>query len=238
MMMKKNIFVLLLGLYGSSVFAGLDFDPVQLYLKENSRQRSATITMTSNDVPEEKIFEMSAVKWSQNDQGEDVFEPDHNILINPKNFVIKPNNKQIIRVGFAQPLANEDLKNEQTWRIFFKEVTPVVEQTGMTFLFNVSVPFFVGKQEKADLAIQAKQANKDLVINIKNNANSHIQITKLEILDLSKKSVAEKSEMKYLLKGQNHDFNLGSVNLGDLSKYKLMIFTDKSELPLEMKIKG
>ena len=181
---------------------------------------------------------MSAVKWFQNDKREDVLEPDHNILINPKNFVIKPESKQIVRVGFTQPLTSEDLQNEQTWRIFFKEVTPVVEQTGMTFLFNVSVPFFVGKQDKADLVVQAKQADKNLIINLKNNANSHIQISKLEILDANKKSVALKSEMKYLLKGQKHDFDLGTINLGDLSQYKLMIFTDKSDLPLEMKIKG
>ncbi|AYO55604.1 fimbrial biogenesis chaperone [Acinetobacter wuhouensis] len=236
--MNKIIFTLLLGLYSAPVLAGLDFDPVQMYLKENSRQRSATITLSSKDVPQEKIFEMSAMKWTQNDKGEDVLEPDHNILINPKNFVIKPESKQIVRVGFTQPLTSEDLQNEQTWRIFFKEVTPVVEQTGMTFLFNVSVPFFVGKQDKADLVVQAKQANKNLIINLKNNANSHIQISKLEILDANKKSVALKSEMKYLLKGQKHDFDLGTINLGDLSQYKLMIFTDKSDLPLEMKIKG
>ncbi|RZG74490.1 molecular chaperone [Acinetobacter sp. WCHAc060025] len=236
--MNKIIFTLLLGLYSAPVLAGLDFDPVQMYLKENSRQRSATITLSSKDVPQEKIFEMSAMKWTQNDKGEDVLEPDHNILINPKNFVIKPESKQIVRVGFTQPLTSEDLQNEQTWRIFFKEVTPVVEQTGMTFLFNVSVPFFVGKQDKADLVVQAKQADKNLIINLKNNANSHIQISKLEILDANKKSVALKSEMKYLLKGQKHDFDLGTINLGDLSQYKLMIFTDKSDLPLEMKIKG
>lgn len=236
--MKKILLTLLLGLYNFPVLAGLDFDPVQMYLKDNSRQRSATITLSSNDVPQEKIFEMSAVKWTQNEKGEDVYALDNNILINPKNFVIKPNSKQIIRVGFAQPLTNDDLKNEQTWRVIFKEVTPVVEQTGMTFLFNVSVPLFVGKQEKADLAIQTRQTDKNLIINIKNKANSHIQISKLEILDVSKKEVVVKSEMKYLLKGQSHDFDLGQVNLGDLSKYKLMIYTDKSELPMEMKIKG
>ena len=134
--------------------------------------------------------------------------------------------------------ATKPLKIEKTWRIIFKEVTPVVEETGVTFLFNVSIPFFVGKQEKADLAIHAKQSNKNLILNVKNNANSHIQITKLEILDANKKEIAVKSEMKYLLKGQNHDFDIGLVNLGDLSQYKLMIFTDKSDLPLEMKIKG
>lgn len=236
--MKKILSILLMGLYSLPAFAGLDFDPIQLYLKENSRQRSATITMSSSDVPQEKIFEMSAVQWSQNEKGEDVYVPDNNILINPKNFVIKPNSKQVIRIGFAQTLSADELKAEKTWRVIFKEVTPVVEQTGMTFLFNVSVPFFVGKQEKADLAIQSKQVNKKIVINIKNNANSHIQISKLELVDANKKEVAVKSEMKYLLKGQNHDFDLGLLNIGDLTKYKLMIYTDKSELPMEMNIKG
>lgn len=236
--MNKILPILLFGLYAMPAFAGLNFDPVQMYLKENSRQRSTTVTIISTEDPKERIFEMSAVQWTQNEQGEDVHVPDDNILINPKNVVIKPNSKQIVRVGFAQPLISDELKVEKTWRIIFKEVTPVVEETGVTFLFNVSIPFFVGKQEKADLAIQAKQSNKNLILNVRNNANSHIQITKLEILDANKKEIAVKSEMKYLLKGQNHDFDIGSVNLGDLSQYKLMIFTDKSDLPLEMKIKG
>ena len=236
--MNKILPISLFGLYAMPAFAGLNFDTVQMYLKENSRQRSTTVTIISTEDPKERIFEMSAVQWTQNEQGEDVHVPDDNILINPKNVVIKPNSKQIVRVGFAQPLISDELKIEKTWRIIFKEVTPVVEETGVTFLFNVSIPFFVGKQEKADLAIQAKQSNKNLILNVRNNANSHIQITKLEILDANKKEIAVKSEMKYLLKGQNHDFDIGSVNLGDLSQYKLMIFTDKSDLPLEMKIKG
>ncbi len=236
--MNKILLILLCGLYGGPVFAGLNFDPVQMYLKENSRQRSTTVTMISTEDPKERIFEMSAVKWTQNEKGEDVHVPDENILINPKNFVIKPNSKQIVRVGFAQPLTSDELKIEKTWRVIFKEVTPVVEQTGVTFLFNVSIPFFVGKQEPTDLAIQAKQVDKNLILNVKNNANSHVQITKLEIQDANKKEIAAIDEMKYLLKGQNQDFDMGSIKLGDLSQYKLMIFTDKSDLPLEMKIKG
>ncbi len=57
-----------------------------------------------------------------NAQGEDVLEPEQDILINPKNFVLQPNAQQVIRVGFSRPLSKEEMAQEKTWRIVFKEI--------------------------------------------------------------------------------------------------------------------
>ena len=106
-----------------------------MYLGDKARQRSATVVMEATDLTEPKSFEMSAYKWSQNAQGEDVLEPEQDILINPKNFVLQPNAQQVIRVGFSRPLSKEEMAQEKTWRIVFKEIAPVVEEDALRFLF-------------------------------------------------------------------------------------------------------
>ena len=118
-----------------AVYANLVISPTQMYLGDKARQRSATVVMEATDLTEPKSFEMSAYKWSQNAQGEDVLEPEQDILINPKNFVLQPNAQQVIRVGFSRPLSKEEMAQEKTWRIVFKEIAPVVEEEALRFLF-------------------------------------------------------------------------------------------------------
>lgn len=236
--MIKKILILVIGLCSISANAGLKFTPIQLYINEEIRQRSATITLESTGITDSKIFEVSAVKWTRNEKGEDIFEKDNNILINPKNFVIKPESKQVVRIGFSQPIANMNLKNEQAWRVFFTEVAPVVDKNAVKFLFNVSVPLFVGKQDELKLNIQPDYKNNELFLNIKNNSNSHVQITKLTLLNEKKEEVVSKSDMRYMFSGEGYSFNMGNISSIDLQKYKLEVTTDKNSSPVEVEIKG
>ena len=236
--MNKLFNVLVLGtvLLSPNIYAGLKISPIQLYISEKTRQRSATITLESSGLKEAKIFEMSAVKWTQNDKSEDVFEPDPTILINPKNFVIQPESKQIVRVGFTQPLAAIVGPQEKTWRIIFSEVPAVAKETSVSFLFNISVPLFLGNQDKDKLDIKTAYNQDNLVMNVKNDSSSHLQIFKIRIIDANQKEVAISNEMKYLLHGQQYTFNFGNVKLSNSTQYTLKIDTDKYEKPLEMKL--
>ncbi|WP_010112725.1 molecular chaperone [Acinetobacter sp. P8-3-8] len=236
--MNKLFNVLVLGtvLLSPNIYAGLKISPIQLYISEKTRQRSATITLESSGLKEAKIFEMSAVKWTQNDKSEDVFEPDPTILINPKNFVIQPESKQIVRVGFTQPLAAIVGPQEKTWRIIFSEVPAVAKETSVSFLFNISVPLFLGNQDKDKLDIKTAYNQDNLVMNVKNDSSSHLQIFKIRIIDANQKEVAISNEMKYLLHGQQYTFNFGNVKLSNSTQYTLKIDTDKDEKPLEMKL--
>ena len=181
--MNKLFNVLVLGtvLLSPNIYAGLKISPIQLYISEKTRQRSATITLESSGLKEAKIFEMSAVKWTQNDKSEDVFEPDPTILINPKNFVIQPESKQIVRVGFTQPLAAIVGPQEKTWRIIFSEVPAVAKETSVSFLFNISVPLFLGNQDKDKLDIKTAYNQDNLVMNVKNDSSSHLQLSLIHI---------------------------------------------------------
>lgn len=218
-----------------TIYAGLKITPIQLYISDVKKQRSATVTLDYSESDQAKIFEVSAVKWGQNAEGEDVLEPDNSVVINPKNFVLQPNSKQIVRVGFTQMQAP---KKEETWRIIFNEIAPTVKESKVNFLFNISVPLFVGVQEKVKLNFNPIYNGSQLSLNVKNNTNTHVQIKKITILDDKKKEVAVTTDMKYLLNNQQQKFNFGEIKLGDFNKYKLIIETDRSELPMEFNLSG
>ncbi|WP_166169225.1 fimbria/pilus periplasmic chaperone [Acinetobacter sp. SA01] len=218
-----------------TIYAGLKITPIQLYISDVKKQRSATVTLDYSESDQAKIFEISAVKWGQNAEGEDVLEPDNSVVINPKNFVLQPNSKQIVRVGFTQMQAP---KKEETWRIIFNEIAPTVKESKVNFLFNISVPLFVGVQEKVKLNFNPVYNGSQLSLNVKNNTNTHVQIKKITILDDKKKEVAVTTDMKYLLNNQQQKFNFGEIKLGDFNKYKLIIETDRSELPMEFNLSG
>jgi fimbrial chaperone protein len=218
-----------------TIYAGLKITPIQLYISDVKKQRSATVTLDYSESDQAKIFEVSAVKWGQNAEGEDVLEPDNSVVINPKNFVLQPNSKQIVRVGFTQMQAP---KKEETWRIIFNEIAPTVKESKVNFLFNISVPLFVGVQEKVKLNFNPVYNGSQLSLNVKNNTNTHVQIKKITILDDKKKEVAVTTDMKYLLNNQQQKFNFGEIKLGNFNKYKLIIETDRSELPMEFNLSG
>ena len=233
----KIFSIIILFLVGLQMtWAGLSVGPIKLYI-DKKQQRSTIVTLTSSEIPDAKIFEASAVKWTQNEKGEDILEPATDIIINPKNFVIKPDSSQVVRVGFrTQP--NVD-GAEDTWRLVFHEVKPVNRDVdSLDFLWNISVPLFVGKQLPVNLKITPAINSGTTVLNILNDANSHVQINKISIIDENKKEIASNNQMKYLLAKKSFQFDFGNMSIKDWHKYKLLITTDKQENPLEFKVQG
>ncbi len=127
-----------------------------------------TVTLEAQDIETPKQFEMQAYKWTQNQQGEDVLELDSNILLNPKIFVIKPNTQQMVRVGFLQPLSKVDMEKERAWRIVFKEIPSAVEPNAVHFMFNISLPLFVGKQHEHSVNVQPSYIHDNLFLTVQN----------------------------------------------------------------------
>ena len=232
---------LLIGAVFSSIFsvsaalhAGLKVTPIQLCVAEKNNQRSATVTFDYSGSDAIKIFEATAVKWTQNEKGEDVYIPDPDVLINPRNFVLQPESKQVVRVGFPQPVRAMNLKEEGTWRVIFNETPPVADQNSMNFLFNISMPLFAGEQKSANLAPSISYRGNHLIVTLHNKAMSHIQIKDLAIEDASGKAIASSNNMTYLLANKQNEFDMGQVKLENQKKYTLKINTDKGDKPLEI----
>lgn len=233
--MKKILWILFMFFLSvEKLWADFGVTPTQLYIS-NKQQRSTVVTLSLTEGGEKKTFEASAVKWSQNEKGEDVLVPDPSVIINPKNFVIKPNSEQVVRVGFSQ-LPNLD--KEGSWRVIFREVPPALKSNTVQFMMNLSIPLFVGKQSPIDVKVTPKFDNTSLGLNVKNNADSHLQITEIKILDQKNKEIGVNYDRKYLLTKQENNFKFGQIKSSkDINSYKVLIKTDKSEKPLELQLK-
>lgn len=217
----------------TGVKADVAIDPVQMYILNDTKQKTITLTLESINEAEKKIFEIKAFKWDQNNKGEDVLEKDNTLIINPRNFILKPNGKQVIRVGFNRPIASVlDGREEGAWRIIIEELPQPVKESSITFLMNFNLPLFIGKQDNLKLNFNIE--NDKLVV--KNKAKSHVQISKLQILDSNKKEVFTSNNMKYALEDKNIFYELGGIKINNPQNYFVKLITDKSNDEVELKL--
>lgn len=232
-MRKTTILFFLSFFYFSGGKADVAIDPVQMYIFNDKKQKTTTLTLESINEVEKKIFEVKAFKWDQNDKGEDVLEKDDTLIINPRNFILKPNGKQVIRVGFNRPIVSVlDGREESAWRIVIEELPQPVKESSITFLMNFNLPLFIGKQDNLKLNFNIE--NDKLIV--KNKAESHIQISKLQILDSNKKEVFTSNNMKYALKDKSIFYELEGVKINNPRNYFVKVMTDKSHEEIELKL--
>ncbi|MCW8038713.1 MULTISPECIES: fimbrial biogenesis chaperone [Acinetobacter] len=232
--MKKNLLVFMTSLlFAIKAFAGVSVSPVQMFIDNPNKLKSTTLTLESVDETEKRVFEVKVFKWTQTEQGENVLEPDNNIIINPKNFILQPNKKQAIRVGFTPSAAQGlNVAEEQAWRIIIDEITPVGNQMMVKFLVNFNLPLFVGKQDNLKVNFEVK--NGHLILN--NLANSHVQVTNLKLLDEQRKVIFNNDTMAYVLAKHKIFYDLKNINLTDPKKYSVVLETNNSKKAVEMKL--
>lgn len=230
----KNIsmFLTTFILFISGVQADVSIDPVQMYILNDAKQKTTTLTLESINETEKKLFEVKAFKWDQNKNGEDVLEPEDALIINPRSFILQPNGKQVIRIGFNRPrqsiLAG---KQEGTWRILVEEIPQTVKESSITFLLNFNLPLFIGKQD--DIKLKFNIENDKLIV--LNKANSHIQIANLKIIDSNKKEIFKSDTLGYALANKSLSYDLKGLKIQDLNKYYVKLQTDKSNEMVELK---
>ena len=231
--MKKIIALLVSSMFYMSVSnAGVSVDPDQMYIQNPTKQRTTTLTLESKDETEKRIFEVKAFKWTQKENGENVLEPDNSLIINPKNFILQPNGKQTIRVGFNRPIESIlSGQQEGTWRVIVDEIPQAVKESSVNFLVSFNLPLFVGKQE--DVKLNFNVENNKLIV--KNNAKSHIQIANLKIVDANKKEVFKTETMNYLLANKSASYDLNKIRISNPKNYYVQLFTDKNDKMVELK---
>lgn len=226
----RLILVSLFYLIGKS-YAGVSVDPVQMYILNQNKQKTTTVTLELKDEPDNKIFEVNAFKWTQNEKGEDILELDNSLIINPKNFVLQPDKKQTIRVGFNKPIeAVLNNQQEAAWRIMIDEIPQAVTESSVNFLVSFNLPLFVGKQDDINVKFNIKNNQ----LNMLNQAKSHIQVNNLKIVDSNKKEVFQGGTMTYLLANIRHVFDLNGTKVTDPHKYTVQFFTDKNDNMVEL----
>ena len=107
-----------------------------------------------------------------------------------------------------------------------------VEESSVNFLVSFNLPLFVGKQENINLKFNIE--NNKLIAT--NQANSHIQVNNLALVDANKKVVFKAESMNYLLAKMNYSYALKDTKITDPKKYSVQFFTDKNDDMVELKL--
>ena len=227
---KNGLLFVLLTFIQPVAHADLTISPVQLYISGEREQRSTTANLNTKNEKTDRAYEISVFHWSQDEQGNDVLTADHELVVNPKALILKPDSNKVIRFGFRQPIDAMNLKQEGTWRVKFSEIPSPLQKTGMSIALNFSIPVFVGNGFKSDMAFYlAKDAENKPVLIAKNNGTAHFQMTKFSIQDATNKTLKHVDMMKYVLSGRQVSIPLNGFNTSTIKGLKFVMVSDTSK---------
>ena len=201
-----SLFVFLAGVNVVNA-TNLGVNPVRVTLSD--KQKMSTLTVR-NDGAEPVPMQLEVLNWSK-EEGNDVFTPTRELIVNPPIFTIPAGGSQLIRVGLR---GAPDTQRELTYRIIMQELPPPPDPdfNGTKMLMRVSLPVFVLPKVAAKplLSWQAvRTSDGALKISLTNDGNSHIQIINFS---LTKPGSAQpwitQQTSDYVLIGQSFDWIL------------------------------
>ncbi len=164
-----------------------------------TQQRSAVITV-SNDDSKNIQLRVHAIRWTQNEVGEDQYQPSEDLVFFPKRLEIKPGEQRIIRIGLpAAPLAGK----ERAYRLFVEELPPVElptdGQTKLSVLLSFALPVFVAPvATPAKLDVKSVELSRDgtLSMQMTNIGQSRARISR--VVSEDGKLASESVSSRYL----------------------------------------
>ena len=203
------VFGLFVFLAGANVVnaSNLGLNPVRVTLSDKQKMSSLTVR---NDGAEPVPMQLEVLNWSK-EEGNDVFTPTRELIVNPPIFTIPAGGSQLIRVGLRRA---PDAQRELIYRIFLQELPPPPspEFNGTKMLMRVSLPVFVLPKVAAKPVLRwqaVRTSDGSLKISLTNDGNAHIQIINF---NLSKPGSAQpwitQQTSDYVLIGQSFDWIL------------------------------
>ena len=173
-----------------SAFAGAGefvINPLRVTLDRTTR---ATEIVVRNDDKAPLRLQVEAMRWTQNSQGADEYEPSDGLLYFPRTMEIPPGESRIVRVGVrGAPVSSED-----AYRLFIEELPPAsaaddqAAGTSLRIFLRVGVAVFVAPAQpdrKAEITRLA-MAGRQVEWSVKNVGNVHIRADQIEIAGVSR----------------------------------------------------
>jgi fimbrial chaperone protein len=187
--------------------ANIGVNPVRVTLSEN--QKMGTLTVR-NGGTEPMSMQLEVLNWSQ-EEGNGVFTPTRELIVNPPIFTIPAGGSQLIRVGLRRA---PDAQRELNYRIFLQELPPPPNPdfNGTKMLMRVSLPVFVLPKVTAKPVLRwhaVRTSDGALKISLSNSGNAHIQIANFSLsLPGSAQPWITQQASNYVLIGQSFDWIL------------------------------
>jgi fimbrial chaperone protein len=160
---------------------GLIVSPVSLTIRDGVRTGSIEIR---NPGTERKRFEVAAVSWRQDRDGQPRLSPTTDVFFHPALLDIPPGGKGIVRAGVKSGGA----PTERTYRLIVTELEPPPRAGGagiaaLTMLTRLSVPIFVEpKSPRSEPAVDALRVEaRKIAFSLVNRGNSHYVAKRLSV---------------------------------------------------------
>lgn len=152
--------------------------PIKVFYDAKTRSEVVTV---SNDGDQPLFLDIYAMEWTQDQNGQDIYQPATDLVFFPKHLTIEPKKERVIRTGIKTP----PVSREKTYRLFIKEVPDRSQtaQTSVAIAIQFGVPIFAKPpQEKVTGAItEARIADSSLSLLLENHGNSHFRINTINV---------------------------------------------------------
>lgn len=172
--------------------------PIRVELGTGQSRGALTL---HNDGDSPVTIQVNSVAWSQL-QGEEHYDPTHDVITTPPVFVLAAKSDQIVRVALRR---GADRRRELSYRLFFQEVPQSVDPAfnGLKVALRLSVPVFVapvGTNAASALTWQASSTGPDeLTIRASNTGTAHLQVTDFDVLLGSGEQAVHVNGSRYVL---------------------------------------
>ncbi|HEU0071257.1 MAG TPA: fimbria/pilus periplasmic chaperone [Alphaproteobacteria bacterium] len=197
------LWLLLAALFASHVGGAqagqLKISTVQLRLTDSQPRSSLTLT-NAGALP--TLVHVRVQRWSQTD-GKDHFEPAPEIVVNPPIIQIKPEGRQLVRVGYNGPKGAS--ASEGAYRMFIEEV-PMNNREQVqaieTYL-HINLPVFVGDARGSlkDYALTLVDGPQGPQLRVANSGAAHLRMIAYKLTAQGKDIGFENKRLQYVLPG-------------------------------------
>lgn len=175
------------------------------------KDRRSDVVRLINEGKEKVSLQVEATEWTQDAQGEDIYEPTKDLVFFPNILTIEPKEERVLRTGLRSPA----VEREKTYRLFIEEIpdSSSSDATQVSIKIRFGLPVFVEPlQEEVQADISDLTLKKGrLAAEINNTGNVHVRINKLIVHGLDDEGQEIFREEKagwYLLAGASRRYTL------------------------------
>lgn len=236
---------LLVGLGPPAAQAGFNVTPIRVDLDRGATGGAITV---ANDGDETLGFQVNAMAWSQDADGNDAYEDTQDLVFFPKLLNVEPNASRVVRVGFKVPAATA----EKTYRLFIEQLPPPRKDgpgegkntAQVSVLIRFGVPVFLHPLERrpageaAELGIVGGKA----FVLIRNTGNGTFRIQKITFRGFDgagKEVLTKEMDGWYLMHGATRRYGaeIPAEVCPSISRLTVSAKTDQVELQGSVEIK-
>lgn len=221
--------------------AGFDVQPVRVSFTTRTRAEKLVVNNLSDG---DLTVQAKTFKWTQDNDGKDVYEDTSDILVFPRIVRIPRGGQRLIRLGTTAGPATR----EKTYRVYVEEL-PVgdgkTRGSGVSFALKIGVPLFVNplkSEDRGAVGSLAMQGGK-LSLSMKNAGNTHLVIQSITVSgrdDRGEEAFSRSLNGWYLLAGASRTYGtqIPPAVCEKLSTIRTAVRTTRNSFEETMQVTG